>query len=371
MPPKSPFLVQTAHPATFLERGVAVPFTSPVLAGTRVRPGARAGPELIIPNPSGARGAYILPWSSLAEFCQPTVHDTQLTRKVAALRVVTPTSIREVARRVAAEGLAGQDAQRAAAAAVNSDQQAKLSTNFGLLLLLVRQAEPVGDAALAAERKQPDHLQARAKRAIARVAPRLGMRPDVVADTLEELAAVLAPIGINGDTLTASQPGKLEDLRILQTELASWDGHASEEEAALAALVARLAAITVRGADRALAEARAEIEDLPGLIARWHAGGGTLAPLFARPEWLLDGWEQVCLLWRADSSDAGRRRALAEISHMVPVLPTEAGHWTGVEVEASELPRLRRTVLLGEDWRTGVALMDLILRNEQFRALGA
>src|ERR1700712_5461419 len=50
------------HPTTFLERGVAVPFTTPMLAGTRARPAEKQGLELVIPNPSGGRGVYIMAW---------------------------------------------------------------------------------------------------------------------------------------------------------------------------------------------------------------------------------------------------------------------------------------------------------------------
>ena len=61
-------LIQAYLPATFLERGVAVPFTTPMLAGTRARPSERGGTELLVPNPSGGTGVYILPWGSLRDF---------------------------------------------------------------------------------------------------------------------------------------------------------------------------------------------------------------------------------------------------------------------------------------------------------------
>ena len=102
LPPLQPY-----HPTTFLERGVAVPFTTPLLDGTRARPGARADVELIVPNLSGGRGVYILPWSGIREFCRPTVHDARLNQEIAGLRSVTPITIRRAARRVAAAGLAG------------------------------------------------------------------------------------------------------------------------------------------------------------------------------------------------------------------------------------------------------------------------
>lgn len=116
MAPPTPTLplVQSYHPTTFLDRGVAVPFTTPLLAGTRARPAERGGTELVVPNPSGGRGVYILPWGDLRALCNPTVHDRRLNERAAALPAIAPSSIRDVARQVAAEGLAGPAARQAA-----------------------------------------------------------------------------------------------------------------------------------------------------------------------------------------------------------------------------------------------------------------
>ena len=92
--------VRLYHPATFLERGVAIPFTTPLLFGTRARPSERHGSELIIPNPSGGRGVYVLSWAAIAQLCQPTLHDQIFNEHIAALVAVTPASIRRVAREI-------------------------------------------------------------------------------------------------------------------------------------------------------------------------------------------------------------------------------------------------------------------------------
>jgi hypothetical protein len=47
-------LAQSYDPATFLERGAVVPFTTPLLSGTRARKAERGGAELLVPNPSGS-----------------------------------------------------------------------------------------------------------------------------------------------------------------------------------------------------------------------------------------------------------------------------------------------------------------------------
>ena len=48
------------HPTTFLERGVVVPFTTPLLAGARARSARKPGIELVLHNPSGGLGVYVM-----------------------------------------------------------------------------------------------------------------------------------------------------------------------------------------------------------------------------------------------------------------------------------------------------------------------
>ena len=93
--------VQPYHPTTFLERGVSIPFTTPMLGGARARPGGRPGNgqalELIVPNPSGGRGVYIMPWQSITTLCRPTLHDKVFNTRIGGLAAVTPAVIRRIA----------------------------------------------------------------------------------------------------------------------------------------------------------------------------------------------------------------------------------------------------------------------------------
>ena len=45
-------------PPTFAERGASVPFTTPIIVGSRIR-GRQDRLELVVPNPSGAKGNYM------------------------------------------------------------------------------------------------------------------------------------------------------------------------------------------------------------------------------------------------------------------------------------------------------------------------
>ncbi|MEJ0048699.1 MAG: hypothetical protein WDN04_23255 [Rhodospirillales bacterium] len=94
------------------------------------------------------------------------------------------------------------------------------------------------------------------------------------------------------------------------------------------------------------------------------------AAFLARAEWLLDGWDQICLVWELAEDDR-RRAAVSEMALMVPAIPKEAGDWVNRHLDETERHRMRRIVQSFEDWRTGSLVFDLIGRNELIRALAA
>jgi hypothetical protein len=364
-------LTQSYHPVTFLERGVAVPFTTPMLMGARARPAERGGPELVVPSPSGSRGVYVLAWNGVRELCQPTVHDRRLNEVVAALSSVTPSAIRKAARDVAAEGLAGREAIAAAGVARDAEHREAMVANFMLLMALVQQMEPGEAHAVSPVRGVDSALETRAKRVIARIAPRLGRDPDAIAASLEEMAPLFASTGMEGSPVEGRAARALGVLSRVRAETAEWSQSRTDESAALAGMVATVADLTISCTEATLAEAHTLTADMTRLLRRWTTEPARIRELAARPEWLLDGWEQVCLLWLTATEDAARRAALPEMALLVPIVPREAGDWLGGTVNMDAALRVRRTVSLNEDWRTGTAVFELIARNEHLRALAA
>jgi hypothetical protein len=53
-------LLTDFQPATFLERGATVPFTSPLLQQARIRLGLGGTREIVLRNPSGGPGWYVV-----------------------------------------------------------------------------------------------------------------------------------------------------------------------------------------------------------------------------------------------------------------------------------------------------------------------
>lgn len=363
-PPQNP-IEQVWQPTSFLMRGVAAPFTTPGLAGTRVRSGQR-GTELVMPHRAGGRGAFVLAWPEVADFCAPTVHDTLLIEAVAALPTLTPRNVRQAARAVAGAGAAGHAAQEAVEAARKRDKQRALSMNELLLQMLLTQAEGTG-CALA-------ELHQRSTGVFQRLALSLGRPAAALAADVERLAVVYATIGLGREAGAYPCRQVLGAVERLRTELAGWTGKTPDHVEPGVALVMSATETVVDLARRSLARATARADDLVALLGEMTPDRPDPPPILGeltRAEWLLDGWEAICLVWRIAAETGGYRAALAEMVLMVPVIPQEAEGWGCPSLHEVERQHMRRMLPWLEDWRAGAALPGLIARNERIRAMAA
>ena len=332
-----PAPIPSHQSATFCERGVSVPFTTPALAGARVRQDVRHGLVLLVPNPSGGRGIYVVPWSGLRDMCSPTLHDGMLHDAVLAFKAgpITPGAIRAAARRVAATGAAGRAAHAAAGKAMQAEAESQQATNHYLLYALA--------------------AQTRAQASAAEVAG---------------LAGIVDDVGVGPHADRADIPVRLRQLKAMRAELAAWL-RMGADDAGSAAMACGMADLTIRCTEHVLRAARERVADAEGLLAEWRAQPGSLAAVFGRPAWVLDGWGLPCLLWNTASGVAARRAALVEVGQMLAVLPNEAGDWIGESIDAEASQALRPMAGLSRDVRSGLGALDLVARNEHFRAMVA
>lgn len=359
------------QPATFLDRGVAVHFTTPFLLGARIRPTeTRAALELVIANPSGGRGFYIVPWGALPEVCTPTLHDRRLWQRLTDQVSVTPALVREVARAVAAEGLAGRDAAAAVARIQGEENAARMRANYLLLLDLIRRTETGAEAAVPPQADSPGNVERRARRAIARIAPRSGVGAEVVAAWLESLAGAFCGVGVPGDPTESRTRLLLRRIVALAGEIDLWIARSptpAEEHAA--ALVTDAARLTVRCAEAAFRDLDGLLGDTTALLRAWQGDPAALSRRATRPDWLLDGWQLIADLWR-DAEPDSRPGALWEMALLAPVMPREVEQWLGIAEDWDRPMRLRRLVRAQEDWRSG-RMIEVVARNERLRAKAA
>jgi len=363
-------MVSSHHPTTFLERGVSVPFTTPMLLGARARPSDRGGLELIVANPSGGRGIYILPWSGICRLCRPTVHDTRLYDRIGSSQAITPAAIRAAAQDVATQGLAGREAVEAAAAAQAEEIRDRLSTNFLLMVAAIRQTDPSGIIDQMEVVTRHPALQQRAKYSIDIIAPRLGRTSEAVFSDLEQLAGVLTPIGLDQQVPLARVPRLLAAITRFRTATMLWAHDNPGNSGAQATLAATIADVTITCAEHTLADARASTDGIIDLLKEWNTAPEPVARRLARTEWLVDGWEQICLIWESTTTTAERRVAINELAWMVPILPKEVTGWLSRQVDTDVTRSVGRIVPAHIDWRTG-AYFNRVARNERLRALAA
>jgi len=329
-------LADSYQPASFAERGVDAPFTAPLLAGSRVRQADKPGLELVVPNPAGGRGVYILPWPSARSLCNPTLHDLRLYEELRRVPVLTPPAVRLAARIVAREGLAGEAAQQAAIAAAAADADARLRAASKLWIGL-------------------------------RTANLSGLTPHTVAHELDGLGSLLVPVGLPPDADKARLPQLLAALEGLRAETDLWGRtNAGEELASVAGMIAGAAAAVIKAAAPLLRDARGLAEDTPALLQRWLHASDEVAARLTRAEWVLDGWDRIVMLWREARWPAGQRAALLEMAQLVPDLPDQAAEWLGRQPDSPLLDC--RVISLSEGWRAGSASFSLVARNERFRA---
>lgn len=364
-----PPLIESHHPATFRTRGIAAPFTTPLLAGARVRESRHSGIEVVVPNPSGGRGVYILHWPGVCALCKPTVHDTMLFRRFSGLADIDTAHIRGAALDIALEGHAGRNAKIAAETAVAADRSERLLAHFLLLMGLVEQVDPKGGKTTSLTERTPD-LDRRTSVALHRVASAVGRPAAHLAGGLAAIADAFAPLGVAQDDRSARIPRLLLRLEEACGTLSGWLSDAPENDiGGLGELVTVALRSACDSGTAILRTTRLPLGDPVALLKNWCADPVGVEALAERCDALLDGWERVCLVWLCAATAASRRAALLEMIPLMPVLPRQVMDWTGVAIPAEAMDPACRLTSQQDAWRSGGAAFALIERNEILRAM--
>jgi hypothetical protein len=360
------FQADSFEPASFRERGATVPFTTPLLLNARIRAVASGrGFEMVVPNPSGGRGALILPWSSMLEICSPTLFDRHLWESLATSNDISPIGIRIEAQRLAASGLAGRQTALMAKNAQRREKESRRVIRGKLAASLIA----ASDASYKAARRSPAEderlLSQGDEGAVARAAAMAGMSlSDFTAD-LEYLALTLSGVTPELKGVDARVRQMLAELKRVVDEITEWIAQEPQEAAHVKAanFVAISARQTLQCGEVALAQAEALMADLGLLIPKWQKEKQAIFERARRPDWVLDGWKIPLALWLG-AELRQRRAAIWEMALIAPVLPREGKAWLSASSEFLDTPpRVIQIVRKKSDWRSG-NLMELVGRNE-------
>ena len=184
-------------------------------------------------------------------------------------------------------------------------------------------------------------------------AAKFGLAPDALPLHLKQAGDVFSGVGVLGSSQHTRVLILLDMFGRLHEEIIAWTRERPNGSGELGGMVAEVVGATLTCAAITLREARAATQDVVLLMRHWAENCAQLKRIAERPEWLLDGWEQICQLWNAAENHAARVAALEEIAMLVPVLPKETGDWVRISIQANSLFTYRNTVLVRADWAAG------------------
>lgn len=340
-------------------RCVSLPFTAPALTAMRVRVAQTGGLEMLLSNPAGGRGIYVAGWPTLRAFAAPSLHDILLAERVggpvALAGPLSPASVRDAAIAVAAEGHAGRRAAQAAERARQAEQLGLRRLRAHLLLELARALDIPGSKSTMNDpwTTQPDEHHGWLAEAPLLLARHLDGPPWLSAELAEMVAQVAAlawPVGIGPNAERARLP---RILRLLSETVLPDRGPGQGAETG-AANLGHMIGARVAQAEAALRQARMLLDDPIGLSALWRNDKASLLRTLEQPDWLLDGWDRLCLL-RSDAAELG---ALAQM------LLYEGKRRIGLNRTGLDKAELDGA---GLSSLTAAAAMNRLARNEQLR----
>jgi hypothetical protein len=360
------FRSDSFEPTSFRERGATIPFTTPLLLNARIRNAASGrGFEMVVTNPSGGRGALILPWWAMPDICSPTLFDRHLWESLSTSDDISPIGIRHEAQRLATLGLAGRHAALAAKDAQRREQASQRLVRSMLLESLITATETANEATGRSVIGTGEAFVKRAERAVARAAALAGLPLLDFTGDLERLALALSGAipEIEGEDARLRQ--MQTDLQRMADDITDWTGGQQQEEANIMAanFIVATARQTLECAEVALAHTDALIADLGLLMPQWRAEKESIFERARRPDWVLDGWKTPMALWHSAGPNE-RPAAIWEIALIAPILPREAKAWLGEVNDWRDTPRrITQVVRDKSDWRSGNQ-MELVARNE-------
>lgn len=202
------------------------------------------------------------------------------------------------------------------------------------------------------------------------IAASLGRPPAQLAVGLMAIADAFAPVGVGWDDRAARIPRLIVRLKEAQAALSDWL-HADPENdiGGLGRAVTAMMKVASDGSQAVLTLARSTLADPVTFLKRWIAAPNDAERLASRCDWLLDGWERICLLWNMANSPAARRASLLEMAQLLPALPREAVDWLPVPIPPEAMDPDYRVISRNDAWRSGGAAIALIERNETLRAM--
>ena len=356
-------------PATFEERGVVVPFTTPMLAFARARSNGNGGLEIIVPGLSGGSGVYIIGWSGVRDVFRMTVHDRAFHEIIESRKAATPRDMRRCAHEIAMTGLSGPDAIDAAEKAIEQEENERLLTNYYLVNSAVKTLAQ-SDVKLSVVELSSTAGQKKVRGIMAGIASDLRVSSEQLYADLEKWSDLIAPVGIAGMPHECRLRRLMTRLKSFRMNVTAWGKNSNADPDGLAFLVADVALLTLDVGKDLLSGIDGHTDDLKTTLRDWKTVGKEIAEGMSRLSWLLDGWDHVIGLWEdvLDGALHEQRDVLEEIVRMLPLVPTKELDAINGKAWGDLENAMRKFVKPLQNWQSGQTDIELQLRIERRRA---
>lgn len=356
-------------PATFEERGVVAPFTTPILAFSRVRADNRDKLEILIPGMSGSSGVYVIAWPSVREVFRMSVHDRDLHESIESANATTPRAMRRCANQAAMTGLAGPDATESAKAALEQDENERILTNFYLISSVIDRLSKTSAKLTVAELSSSQGKR-KVRQALEEIAQDIGGSSERMYRDLEIWSDLIAPLGLPIMPQECRLRRLLKRLEAFRMNAGEWGRRSNADPDGLSFLAADVAKLTLDIGYPIIAEVDAYVGDVASTLKDWRLSEVEIRTRLDRLSWLLDGWEHVLTIWDGvvEAPIWEQVEAMEEIVRMLPLVPKkELERQQGTAWGQLE-NALRKFVKPLQSWQSGEVDIDLLLRVEHRRA---
>jgi hypothetical protein len=356
-------------PSTFEERGIAVPFTTPLLAHSRVRKNYRGQLELSIPNFAGVDGNYVMPWKAVCDLVEPTLHDKLLFEHVIDSKVTTPHEMRIAALSVATTGIAGPEVAEAAKKAVAMDEESKALHHVVLILRLLEETSN-GTAIDLREIGSVDR-QEYVRKALAQVSGELGMAADALDERIAELTRMTYPVGVDWNPIEGRLRVQIRALSQFRDALYTWGNDQVNEAGERAVFSSEVADLTLATSSGILNNFNEAMKSPFSVVSAWRKATAEVERFSSRLLWLLDGWDTVVHWWECCKDENERIFAAEQMTAVLPLIPANEIEMSQREAANGLIEKSNRWVRLNRDWSTGEIDVELIHRMETVKARAA
>jgi len=356
-------------PATFEERGVVAPFTTPTLAFSRVRSDHNEGLEILIPGMSGSSGVYVIAWPSVRDVFRMTVHDRVLHESIADAKATTPRVMRRCANQTAMTGLAGPDAVECSKAALEQEENERLLTNFYLVNSVVDRLSSAQAKLTVAELSSPEGKR-KVRGILDDIARQIGASSEQIYRSLEVWSDLIAPLGLPVMPHECRLRRLLKRLEAFRMNAEEWGRRSNADPDGMSFLAADVVKLTLDIGYPVIEQVDAYAADLAGTLAAWKTTEGEIRERVDRLSWLLDGWEHVLTIWDGvlESPIWEQAEAMEEIVRMLPLVPKKELERQAGDAWGDLENALRKFVKPMQSWQSGELDLDLLLRVESRRA---